>query len=60
MALRKRSALGNIAVVAAVVSALTVNPALADDALTYMESTNDGATIQQVLSAGDQHRHNLR
>jgi hypothetical protein len=55
MALRKRSALGNIAVVAAVVSALTVNPAMADDALTYMESTNDGATIQQVLSAGDQH-----
>jgi hypothetical protein len=55
MALRKRSALGNIAVVAAVVSALTVNPALADDALTYMESTNDGATIQQVLSAGDQY-----
>ena len=54
MALRKRSALGKVAVVAAVISALTVNPAMADDALTYMESTNDAATIQQVLAAGDQ------
>ncbi|MEN9693163.1 MAG: hypothetical protein RLZZ330_807, partial [Actinomycetota bacterium] len=54
MALRKRSALGKVAVVAAVISALTVNPAMADDALTYMESTNNAATIEQVLAAGDQ------
>ncbi|MEY3696846.1 MAG: hypothetical protein RJA41_496, partial [Actinomycetota bacterium] len=55
MALNKRFALGKVAVVAAVVSALTVNPAMADDALTYMESSNPAATIQQVLAAGDQY-----
>jgi hypothetical protein len=54
MALRKRSALGKIAVVAAVISALTVNPSMADDALTYMESSNASATIEQVLASGDQ------
>ena len=55
MALQKRFALGKIAVVAAVVSALTVNPAMADEALTYMESTNQAATISQVLAAGDKY-----
>lgn len=56
MALRKRFALGKIAVVAAVSGALTINPAMAEVApLVYMESTNNAATIEQVLAAGDKY-----
>jgi hypothetical protein len=56
MTLRKRFASGKIAAVAAVVGALTINPAMADGApLVYMESTNDAAVIQQILAAGDEY-----